>query len=65
MNTMSGKEELVFKGLEATRRSIDDFLAYFSKVDVDAAYSRIKEENDLNAKEFDPAFGALLNMPTP
>lgn len=65
MNAMSGKEELVFKGLDATRRSIDDFLAYFPKADVDAVFGRIKEENDLNAKEFDSSFGAILNMPPP
>ena len=65
MNTMSGKEELVFKGLDATRRSIDAFLAYFPKADVDAVSSRIKEENDLNTKEFDTSFGVILNLPPP
>ncbi|GAX14584.1 hypothetical protein FisN_6Lh364 [Fistulifera solaris] len=65
MSAMSGKEELVFKGLDATRRSIDDFLAYFPKVEVDAVLSKIKEENELNAKEFDSSFGVILNMPPP
>jgi hypothetical protein len=65
MNAMSGKEELVFKGLDATRRSIDDFLVYFPKAEIDAVSSRIKEENELNAKEFDSTFGVILNMPPP
>ena len=64
MNTMSGKEELVLKGLDTARRNIDEFLAYFPKDQVDQVVARIKEENELNVKEFDPAFGAILNMPT-
>jgi len=62
---MSGKEDLVLKGLEATRKSIDDFLLYFSKSDVDAVIARVEEENRLNVKEFDPSLGDLLNMPPP
>lgn len=58
---MGGKEDLVLKGLDATRKSIDDFLAYFPKDQVDAVVAKIKEENDLNAKEFDETLGQILN----
>lgn len=61
---MGGKEELVLKGLDATRKSIDDFVAYFPKAEVDAVLAKIDEENELNAKEFDKALGQILN-PTP
>lgn len=60
---MAGKEDIVLKGLEATRKSIDDFLSYFPQSDVDAAAERVAEENKLNVKEFDPSLGDLLNMP--
>ena len=62
---MSGKEELVLRGLDATRRSIDDFIAYFPAAEIDPVNARIKEENALNEKEFDPSFGAIVNLPTP
>ena len=62
---MAGKEELVLKGLDATRKSIDDFLAYFPKEEIDKAAARIKEENDLNVKEFDPEIGTIVNLPLP
>jgi hypothetical protein len=61
---MAGKEELVIKGLDATRRTIDDFLAYFPKAELDAVAAMVEEENELNRKEFDAnSLGPLLNMP--
>lgn len=53
----------MLKGLDATRKSIDDFLAFFPKSEVDAVAARVAEENRLNVKEFDPLLGDLLNMP--
>merc|ERR1712050_168890 len=53
-NSMKGKEDLVLKGLDATRRSIDEFLTYFPKSELDPVTAILKEENDLNVKEFDP-----------
>jgi hypothetical protein len=61
---MAGKEDLVIKGLDATQKSIDDFIAYFPKSDIDRVRANLEEENKLNVKEFDSAsLGALLNMP--
>jgi hypothetical protein len=61
---MAGKEELVLKGLEATQKTIDDFLAYFPKSDIDRVKDVVEQENAMNVKEFDSAsLGALLNMP--
>jgi hypothetical protein len=62
-NAMGAKEELVLKGLDATRQNINDFLSYFPKEEVDAVVARINEENALNVKEFDPELGTILNMP--
>jgi len=64
VNAMAGKEELVLKGLDTARRNIDDFLAYFPRDEVNNIVARIKEENELNIKEFDPAIGTIINMPT-
>lgn len=60
---LGGKEEIVLKGLEATRRNIDDFLTFFPKETVDKVQSLVKEENELNMKEFDPSLGSIVNMP--
>jgi hypothetical protein len=60
--SMSGKEELVLKGLDAARKTIDEFLAYFPAAEVDAARNRVKLENELNVKEFDSSMGAILNL---
>jgi len=60
---LSGKEELVLKGLDATRKNIDDFLSFFPTSDVSAVIVRVNEENDANVKEFDGTLGPLLNMP--
>ena len=62
---MAGKEEIVLKGLEATKKSIDDFLSYFPKTDIEPVNTLIAEENRLNVKEFDPALGEILNLPNP
>jgi hypothetical protein len=60
---MTGKEELVLKGLDSARDSIDAFLRYFSLSVVEAVNARIREENELNIKEFDPALGSIINLP--
>ena len=60
-NLSSDKESVVLKGLDATRRSIDDFLAYFPKEMVDSVKDKVKEENDLNLKEFDRNLGDIVN----
>lgn len=49
------------KGLEVTRSRLDDFLALFPAEVVEKVRAKIKEENDLNASEFDPAIGVILN----
>jgi hypothetical protein len=64
-NMGSGKETLVLKGLDASRRNIDGFLTYFSAADIDQAKSKIAAENKLNVEEFDPSLGALSNLPPP
>lgn len=63
VTSLGGKEELVLKGLDATKRKIDDFVAYFPKSTVDEVATLITEENKLNEKEFDPEIGQILNMP--
>ena len=49
------------KGLDATRRSIDEFLAYFPKDTIDSVKVKVKDENDLNFKEFDRNLGDIVN----
>jgi hypothetical protein len=61
---MSGKETLVLRGLDSARQNIDDFLSYFPGPEVDAVKSRIRDENELNKKEWDPALGEIVNMPS-
>ena len=60
---MAGKEGLVLKGLEATRKNIDEFLSYFPTSEIEAAKVKIASENKLNLEEFDPALGAPINLP--
>jgi hypothetical protein len=60
---MSGKEELVLRGLDSARDSIDAFVRYFPSATVEAVNARIREENELNIKEFDPALGPIINLP--
>mmetsp|Transcript_6471 Transcript_6471/g.9423 ORF Transcript_6471/g.9423 Transcript_6471/m.9423 type:complete len:278 (+) Transcript_6471:52-885(+) len=61
VDNMSGKEQIVLKGLEATRIRIDDFISFFPQAEVDAIKDQIKTENDLNTKEFDPELGVIVN----
>ena len=62
---MAGKEGLVLRGLESTRKGIDEFLAFFPASDVSAVKKRVDYENELNVKEFDSSLGDILNMPPP
>ena len=62
-NAMAGKEGLVLKGLDATRKNIDEFLTYFPTGDIETAKAKIESENQLNIKEFDPELGAPINLP--
>ena len=59
---MAGKEKVVLNGLEATRKSIDEFLSYFPRQDVESVLSKIAAENELNVKEFDPELGTIVNL---
>ena len=61
---LGGKQDLVLKGLDATKRDIDDFLAYFPSNQVDKVKAKVSEENELNIKEFDQSLGTILNMPS-
>lgn len=63
-SAMSGKEELVLKGLETTRRSIEEFLTYFPADKVEGQIAKIKQENELNKSEWDPALGDIVNLPS-
>lgn len=58
------KEQIVLKGLDATRKNIDDFLSYFPQSSVDAVRQRVRQENELNINEFDSSLGTIVNMPT-
>ena len=58
----SSKEELVIKGLEAARKYIDEFLSYFPPETVNGVIAKIKQENNLNAAEWDSSLGPLLNV---
>jgi len=60
---LAGKQDLVLKGLEATRKLIDDFLAFFPLETVAKAKTQVAEENALNEKEFDKSLGNILNLP--
>jgi hypothetical protein len=64
-SSMAGKEDLVLRGLKATRKSMDEFLAYFPKSTVDGIYQKVEEENALNKREFDPSLGTIINPPLP
>jgi hypothetical protein len=52
---------VVLKGLDATRSSIDQFLSFFPKDTVDNVRAKLKNENDLNFKEFDRTLGDIVN----
>jgi hypothetical protein len=62
---MAGKEALVLKGLEASQLKLDDFLSLFPKEIIATVKAKVKEENDLNVKEFDSSLGGIINLPPP
>jgi hypothetical protein len=62
---MGGKEGLVLKGLEAAQLKLDEFLAFFPEEAVQNVKDKVKYENDLNIKEFDPALGDIINLAPP
>ena len=62
---MAGKENLVLTGLGAAQNKIDEFISFFPEETVQKIKSQIKEENDLNIKEFDPSLGDIINLPPP
>mmetsp|Transcript_41806 Transcript_41806/g.75283 ORF Transcript_41806/g.75283 Transcript_41806/m.75283 type:complete len:257 (-) Transcript_41806:59-829(-) len=57
----AGKEAIVNNGFKSVRRDIDEFLSMFPQDVVDEAKAKIREENELNYKEFDPSLGSILN----
>lgn len=58
---LGDKEVIVLKGLDASKSTIDEFLAYFPADVVSSQREKIKEENDLNTSEFDSSLGTILN----
>lgn len=61
VNSLTGKEAIVNNGLKAVRRDIDEFLSYFPADVIEEQRQKVKTENELNFKEFDPALGSILN----
>jgi len=61
-NSMSGKEEIVVRGLEATQIKLDEFLSFFDESTVQRVKAVVQEENDLNMKEFDKSLGDIINL---
>jgi len=62
---MNGKEDLVIKGLDATKSKLDEFLLLFDQDTVAKIKAQVQEENELNIKEFDPNLGDIINLPPP
>jgi hypothetical protein len=62
---MAGKEALVIKGLEAAQLKLDEFLTFFPEEAVQKVKDKVKYENDLNIKEFDPTLGDIINLAPP
>ncbi|MGK3735489.1 MAG: hypothetical protein ACI8RD_002371 [Bacillariaceae sp.] len=62
---MNGKEDLVIKGLDATKSKLDEFLLLFDQDIVTKIKAQVQEENELNIKEFDPSLGDIINLPPP
>lgn len=52
---------MVLKGLDAARKSIDEFLAFFPETTVEQVKAKVKQENELNYKEFDQSLGDIIN----
>jgi len=63
--SMAGKEQLVLKGLEASRKGIDDFVSYFPRDDVLAVVAKIETENELNMREFDKELNGGVGILNP
>jgi len=61
-NNMSGKEEIVVRGLEATRIKLDEFLSFFDETTVTRVKDQVQSENDLNIAEFDKSLGDIINL---
>lgn len=61
-NSMSGKEEIVLKGLEATQIKLDEFLSFFDDATVERVFAQVVEENKLNLEEFDKSLGDIINL---
>lgn len=61
-NSMSGKEEIVVKGLEAAEIKLDEFLSYFDQEDVARIKAQAEAENELNTQEFDKKLGDIINL---
>ena len=61
MDALAGKEAIVKSGLSSVRRDLDAFLSYFPAAAVDEVRAKIREENELNYKEFDVSLGKILN----
>jgi hypothetical protein len=61
---MSGdKEQLVLKGLESAKNQLDAFCTYFPEATIESVKNKIRQENELNRKEYDEAnLGPLLNL---
>ncbi len=59
---MSGKEEIVLKGLEATQLKLDEFLSFFDEATVKQVEAQLQAENELNEKEFDKSLGHIINL---
>ncbi len=60
--SMSGKEEIVLKGLEATEGKLNEFLSYFDQETVARVMAQAESENELNTKEFDKNLGDIINL---
>ena len=61
VDSLSGKEAIVNNGLKSVRRDLDEFLSFFPAEVVETEKAKIRAENELNFKEFDPELGAILN----
>lgn len=61
VDNLAGKEALVLKGLDSAKKSIDEFLNLFPGDIVAGVSDKIKEENELNYKEFDTSLGTIIN----
>jgi len=64
-DAMAGKEALVLKGLEAAQLKLDEFIDFFPAENVNNVKLLVKQENDLNVKEFDKELGSIVNLAPP